>query len=181
MNKSSGVLALVATAVLSISCSENGPSGPGAAQNSLVFIRADQSVISFSSDALLYVWCGSWEEGMIATPSFQVLFGGPGAGDPMWHLRAVVADVKIGEALTFPNNFVFDLPQGVDLFLADLPNELSTQSSRSSGSITFQKLQCGSGGEVQFSIDAVIGSEFGNGPSVNVTGTFRAAIGQPPR
>ena len=104
---------------------------------------------------------------------------------PLEHLRAVVADVVIGQPLAFPNSFVFDLPKDVDLFVADSsddpPNDLSSQDGRSSGFITFQKLQCGSGGEVQFSIDAVIGSEFHDGPSVSVTGAFRAAIDPPPR
>jgi hypothetical protein len=185
MNRAAGVLALATAASLSLSCSESSPSGPGATQNSLVFTRADRSEISFSSDAFLYVWCGPWEEGLVVTPSVQVLFGGPGPGDPRWHLRAVVADVTIGQPLAFPNGFVFDLPKDVDLFVADLSddpaNELSSQDARSSGSITFQKLQCGSGGEIQFSIDAVIGSEFHDGPSVNVRGTFRAAIDPPSR
>ena len=181
MNRQTGVLALAAAAAFSVSCGEESPSGLGAAQNGLVFTRADQSGIVFSSAAVLQVWCGPWEEGTTPTQSLQILFGGPGAEDPRWSLRTVVADVTIGVPLGFPNGFVFDQPKDVDLFLSDPSNELSTQDSRSSGSLTFQKLQCGSGGEVQFSIDAVIGSEFGDGPSVSVTGSFQAEVGQPPR
>ena len=122
---------------------------------------------------------GAWEEGLIPTASLQIFFGGPTASDPRWHLRAVMADVTIGEVLLFPNNFIWDQPKDVDIFIYDPPNELSTQDYQSGGSITFQQLQCGSGGGIRFSIDAVIGSEFGDGPSVAVSGTFQAPIGVP--
>lgn len=153
------------------------------AVNTLIFTRADQSQIAFASDPLVFVWCGPWEEGVvpIATPSLQILFRGPSfAADPRWHLRVVVADVIPGQPLTFPNEFVFDQPKDVDLFVSDPPNELSTQAGGSSGSVTFQKLRCGAGGVVRLSIDALIGSEFGDGPPVRVTGSFSAAVGQPP-
>lgn len=172
--------AIAATAALPLACGDGDPSGPGSVQNDLVFTRADQSRIAFSSGALLFVWCGAWEEGVVATPSLQVLFGGPTAGDPHWHLRAVVADVTLGEPLPFPNSFIWDQPKDADLFVGDPPNELSTSEGQSSGSITFHQLQCGSGGEVRFSIDAEVGSELFGAPSVAVTGTFRAPIGQPP-
>ena len=174
------LVVLVVTAALSLSCSDSDPTGPGSPQNSLVFTRADQSEISFSSDALLFVWCGPWEEGEVETPSLHVLFAGAAEEDPGWHLRAVVGDVTLGDPLLFPNSFNFDQPKEVNIFVVDPPNELSTQDDQSGGSITFQQLDCGNAGEVQFSIDAVIGSELGDGPSVNVTGTFRAPIGQAP-
>jgi hypothetical protein len=112
--------------------------------------------------------------------SLHVLAGGPTAATPHWHLRAVVDDVTPGVAVPFPSDFIWDQPEGVDVFVFDPPNELSTLTQGSSGAITFQQLQCGSGGVVEFSIDAVIGSEFGNGPPITMTGSFRAAVGQPP-
>jgi hypothetical protein len=163
----------------SLACSDEGPSGPGQIQNTLLFTRADQSRVAFSSGSSVRAWCGPWEEGEIEVPSLQAIVLGSSAADPYWHLRAVVADVTLGQPLTFPNNFVFDQPEDVDIFVLDPPNELSTQDDRSSGSVTFQELRC-TGGSVRFSIDAVIGSEFGNGPSVRVTGSFSAPIGQPP-
>lgn len=184
LTRLTGFLALAALASMSMSCSESNPSGAGGggggAQISLVFTRADQSVVAFSSAAVLFVWCGPWEEGTIPTESLKIIFGGPGAGDPIFRARVVVADVAIGVPLAFPNNFVFDEPKDADLFLFDPSNELSTQDDESSGSITFQKLDCGSGGEVQFSIDAVIGSEFGGGPTVSVTGSFQGEVGPSP-
>lgn len=184
MNKLRTGLALAAVLV-GVSCTSNTPSGPGTIQNALLFTRSsDQSVLAFSNAALLYVWCGEWEEGAIPAQSLHIAFGGPDAADPTWSLRAVVADVSVGVPLTFPNTFIFDQPKNVDFFVNDSldnpKNECSTQDIRSSGSITFQQLQCLTGGVVQFSINAEIGSEFGNGPSVNVVGTFQAIVGQPP-
>jgi hypothetical protein len=117
---------------------------------------------------------------VVATPSFQIFFGASAADDSHWRLWAVVADVTIGQPLTFPNEYIWDQPKDVLIFLGDPPNELSTQEEESAGSITFQQLQCSSGSEVRFSIDAVLGSEFGDGEPVSVKGNFRGVIGQPP-
>jgi hypothetical protein len=179
MNRSARFFVFGAISALLLSCGDDDdPTGPGASDNNLVFTRADQTVISFSDDVQLSVWCGPWEEGKIDTPSLHVQFASSQNG---WLLTAVLADVTIGEPLPFPNFFIFDQPKDVHIFVADPPNELSTSEDESSGSITFQKLGCGSGDEIQFTIDAVIGSEFSDGTPVSVTGTFRAPIGQAPR
>jgi hypothetical protein len=165
---------LLAVALGGTACGDSDPAGPGSAiQNDLIFTRADGSTIAFAGSSALEISCGSWEAGMVATPSLQVRL----SGQTGWHLRAVLDDVAIGQPLSFPNGFIWDQPQNVDLFILDVPNELSTQDGRSSGSITFQVLSCVSGGQVSFTIDAVIGSEFGNGPSVTVTGSFNAPVG----
>jgi hypothetical protein len=181
MKRSANVVRVLAAMLLSTSCGDS-PTGPGPVEDSLVFTRANQSRISFPSGARLFVWCGPWDEGIaVATPSLQILFAAPGASpSTSWHLRAVASDVTVGNRLTFPNSFISLQPKNVDLFVLDPPNEVSTQSLESSGSITFQKLNCGSGGEVQFSIDATIGSEFGGGPSITVAGAFRSPIGKAP-
>ncbi|HMU60654.1 MAG TPA: hypothetical protein PKA66_02640 [Gemmatimonadales bacterium] len=171
---------LVATVSGIAACGDDSPTEPDKTQNTLVVTRADNSQVSFAASAFLYVWCGPWEAGVVDTPSVQVLFGGPAGSDPHWWMKGVVADVVIGQALTFPNSFVWDQPTKVDLFVGDPPNELSTQQGNSSGSITFQKLDCTAGGEVAFTIDAVVGSELGGGPSVSVAGGFRGPVGGAP-
>jgi hypothetical protein len=179
---SARIVALIAMSALLLSCDEDDPPASDPVQNDLVFTRDDQSQMSFSSDAELFVWCGPWEEGKfpIDTPSLQVFFGDIAQPEAGWYLRAVVADVTVGEPLLFPNFFIFDQPKDVSIFVFDSPNELSTSEDESSGSIVFQQFDCGSGGEVEFTIDAVIGSEFSDGTPVHVTGTFRAPIGQSP-
>jgi hypothetical protein len=175
MKRSANVVRLLCAVLLFSSCGDS-PTGPGPVENSLVFTRANQSRISFPGLALLFVWCGPWDD-VVATPSLQIVLAAA-TGGPYWHLQAVVSDVTVGKPLTFPNISV--QPKNVDIFVLDPPNELSTSTDESSGSITFQKLNCGSGGEVQFSINATIGSEFGDGPPITVAGNFRAPIGQAP-
>ena len=179
MKRSATVFRVLGAVLLCSSCGDS-PTKPEGVEDSLVFTRANQSRISFPSGAQLFVWCGPWDEGDAPlTPSLQILFAAP-VVSASWHLQAVISDVTIGNPLTFPNLFVFNQPKGVDIFVLDPPNELSTSTDESSGSITFQKLNCGTGGEVQFSINATIGSEFGDGPPITVAGTFRAPIGQAP-
>lgn len=69
---------------------------------------------------------------------------------------------------------------GALVFINDGDNELSTAESESSGSITFQEVSCERGGAVRFAIDAVVGSEFGGGPTMRVTGSFRGTVGDRP-
>lgn len=37
-------------------------------------------------------------------PTVHITYGGPTPTDPFWELSAVVADVKIGQAIQFPNH-----------------------------------------------------------------------------
>jgi hypothetical protein len=181
MSSLTRLAALAAMAALLVSCGDDKdePLAPDPEGNDLVFTREDQTTIQFPSDSGTLVWCGPWDED-VGTPSLQILFYGPEAEDPSWALGAVIADVVLGQPLSFPNAFDFDDPKDVAIFIVDPPNELSTQDDESSGTITFQELDCGSGGEVQFEIDAVIGSELTDGPHVHVTGTFRATVGEAP-
>lgn len=169
-NFAPGLLAVMA-AVLA-SCGD--PAGPSA-QNDLVFQRADGTIISFP--ATTYVWCGEWEVGEVPAPSVHVFVGSAQSG---WKLTGVRADIAVGQPITFPNNFIWDAPERADLFIFDPPNELSTQSDDSSGSVTFTKLDCSTGGEVAFTLDVVVGSEFGDLPPVSVSGTFSGRVGARP-
>lgn len=182
MFRLTAVVALAAAVALSVSCDDDespGPSGPDPVENELVFTREDATEIAFAASEAPEVWCGAWEEGLIDVPSLHLRVWGP-SDDSRWWLKTVVADVTLNVPLPFPNSYVFDDPKDADLFISDPPNELSTQTGESGGSITFQHLDCDGGGEVEFSIDADVGSEFGGGPPVTVTGTFRAPVGEAP-
>jgi hypothetical protein len=175
---------VLAVMLVTAACGDRGTTGPGTSQakeNTLVFTRADQSRLVFAAGSQLRVWCGPWEDGAIATPAVHLVFLGPGASDRGWMLTAVRADVRIGVPLAFPNRFIFDQPRNVDLFILDEPNELSTSTSGSSGSITFQQLDCATGGRVEFTIVATVASELNGRPSVSVAGRVNAPVGAAPR
>ena len=174
---------LLATMLATTACGDGG-TGPGtnqADENSLVFGRADGTRIVFDAGSQLRVWCGPWEEGLIATPAVHVRFAVPGRPVRYWKLTAVRADVQIGVPITFPNSFIFDQPRNADLFILDEPNELSSTRSASAGTIVFQQLNCAAGGRVEFTIAATIGSELESGPSVSVAGRVNAPVGAAPQ
>lgn len=163
---------LIVIATVLASCGD--PAGPST-QNDLVFQRADGTIINFT--ATTYVWCGAWEEGEVPAPSVHVFVGSTQSN---WKLTGVRADIAVNQPIPFPNNFIWDAPERADLFIFDPPNELSTQSDDSSGSVTFTTLDCSTGGEVEFTLDAVVGSEFGDLPPVSVSGTFSGRVGARP-
>lgn len=155
-------------------CTACGP------ENSLVFTRADESVIQFPPSVTPYIWCGDWEPGTVEVPALHIWFKTANPEDPGWSLRAVVADIELGEPLSFPITFVWDQPEGVHMFLNDSPNELATDTEDASGTITFHKLPCPAGTTVEFSIDAVLGSELAEMPPVAVTGSFKGTMALSP-
>lgn len=140
---------------------------PAAAEAKLVFEREDGTVIRSAAPR---VWCGPWDE-EVATPTLHV-------GTRSWHLGAVRRDLLRGKAFTFPHSFVFDEPSGAELFVAAPPDiEASTDTERSRGRLFFTRISCRPGAIVAFRIDAVVGSEFGDGEPVTVRGRFRGRVG----
>ncbi len=185
MNPLTRVATLAVMAALLVSCGEDDddPTAPDVVDpvaNDLVFTRADQTEIPFSSVSWQRVWCGPWEEGEVDMPTLRIWYFGQRFEDPGWILHAVVADVVLGEPIPFPTPPFLGQPQDAAIFVYDPPNDVSTHDNESIGAITFQKLDCEIGGQVQFSIDAVIGNESSDSSPVHVTGTFRAIVGEGP-
>jgi len=149
-------------------------------ENELVFTREDTSEIAFPSSAEAFVWCEDWEAETVEVPALHIWFGSTDPEEPYWSIRAVVADIELDQPLSFPIIFVWDQPEGVEMFLNDPPNELSSGQSESSGTITFHVLPCPGGNTVEFTIDAVLGSELGDLSPVAVTGYFRHDLAAPP-
>ncbi|KPL04468.1 MAG: hypothetical protein AMJ90_00535 [candidate division Zixibacteria bacterium SM23_73_2] len=184
LKKDLAVLVLIFFLLSLFGCSKKSsePDISSPVKNNLIFKRSDGTQVQFKPNT--FVWCGPWEEDKIPVETFHIWVGFDPAVQEQktgWMLQAVISDVNIGEELEFPNTFSWNHPDGVLLFVLDDPNELSTQEEDSRGGIVFQKLSCDTEGEVQFSIDAVIGSEFsGTGDSLKVSGTFYAPITGPP-
>lgn len=167
---------------LGLACGDDNASKPdGDAGDLPVFARQDSSVIQFPTSARVYVWCGPWEEDNVLTPALHVFHGSVTEMDrPGWDLRAVYGDFASGDTLRFPSSFVWDQPDSAHLFLFDPPNELSTGEAEAGGYIVFRQLPCPGSGAVEFEIDAILGSEYGDLPTVSVRGRFRHAYTGPP-
>lgn len=140
-----------------------------AADARLVFEREDGTTLP-TGDPI--VWCGKWDYD-VATPALHI-------GTYNWHLAAVRRDLVKGKAFRFPHSFNFDEPSKAQLFIADRPtgNELNTDGEDSSGRIFFRRISCRPGRIVEFTIDAVVDSEFGDRKPMHVTGRFRGRVGR---
>jgi hypothetical protein len=176
-----GALLLLSGAAL-FGCGDDGGSKPQAtAEGPLTFTREDGTTLQFPGDAETYIWCGPWEEGSIEEYAIHVWHGTLAPEEARWELLAVVDDILLETPFEFPNFFIWDQPDSALIFIYDPPNELATHTDDSSGSLIFHAHPCGSGTTIDFSIDAVIGSEFGQMPTVTMKGRFTAdATGEPP-
>jgi len=145
-------LLFLGIAVLVSACGGASEPGPPAG---LVFTRADGSEIDIPGRAV--VWCGPWND-MIPAQALQIAaIEGvePVPGEEWfsyWRVWAIVEDVRGGEPVTLPNQFIWNKPRRT----------------------------CKLGGEVEFTIDAAIGSEFGENEPILAAGTFRGVVGEPP-
>lgn len=144
------------------------------AEAQLVFKRPSGSAIHFNGQPR--AWCGPWAED-VARPSFHVGLRSARRG---WELSAVRRDVQIGRSIEFPNDFVWNKPHGAQLFAFDAPIEASTAEEESSGSMVFSHLSCRLGSVVEFSVEAVLGSELFEGTPVQVSGTYRGHVSRGP-
>lgn len=148
--------------------------GASAAEAPLVFERPDGSEIRFNGAPR--VWCGPWDE-TVARRSVHVSLRNAKRG---WELSAVRRDIEVGRPIGFPNEFVYTRPRRAQLFVFDGPIEASSAEEESSGSMVFSRLSCKLGGVVEFSIDAVLGSELFGGKPVRVSGTYRGHVSKQP-
>jgi hypothetical protein len=137
--------------------------------STVAFTRSDGTAVAIPLN--LRVWCGRWERN-VRERTLHVRAGR--AGGPLWHLRAVVADVRRRPVVHFPHSFNFDEPSGAQLFAVDGTNELSSAEEEASGRISFGSVRCGRRLAVRFRVRAVLGSEVG-GEELTVRGSFRAS------
>ena len=144
--------------------------GATAAYAGLSFKRPNQSPIRFEGSPR--VWCGPWDD-QAARPSIHVALRSARRG---WELSAVRRDLEAGKPIAFPNSFVSTRPRGAQLFVFGPSIEASSAEEESSGSIVFSRFGCELGDVVEFSVDAVLGSELFGGTRVSVAGTYRGRV-----
>jgi hypothetical protein len=177
----------VVAAGLSACSEETEPVGQGSLgsfdyENTLVFVHSSGDTIRMLTG--LFSYCDEWEPSNVPDYTFHVFAGfdpdSMATSQQWWWLKVVVGDVIVDEPVDFPNNFIWDQPKDADLFIVDIPGEFSSSTDESSGHITIHRLSCSSRGGIEFSIDAVIDSEFHDGGTVTVTGTFVAPVAGKP-
>jgi hypothetical protein len=176
-------LVLVAT-VLSIGCGgDDEPTAPGPGPvpatviaDSLVFQRADSTVLSMGTTPL--VCCGLYDPSFVNERAMRIVLYDAAFQKPGWEILILIDRAQAGATTTLPTTIVPPSKVAhVSMFVADLGNELSSDTSGSSGTITVNSFSCTSTTiKLDFDVDAVLGSEFGGGPSMRVQGGFEATF-----
>jgi hypothetical protein len=139
-------------------------------RNDVTLTRPDGSAVAFPQT--VSVRCGRWEPD-VRGRTLHVRVGAPRKG-AFWVLRALVADVRRDPVVELPNMFVFDEPQGADMFAVDGENELSSAEEESNGRIVVDRVRCGRRLAVRFHVRGRLGSEFFDGDPLTVRGSFSA-------
>ena len=141
----------------------------------LTLAKPDGTPVTFAPD--IRVWCGPWAPD-VRVPSIHVRVGGlPRAGraPARWELHAVLADVRRRPVVRLPNSFVFDHPRGAQLYATDGSNEVNSDTEESTGAIRFDRVRCGRRMRIAFRFTGRVGSEFFDGETWTVRGSFRAS------
>jgi hypothetical protein len=166
---------------------ETAPTQPPAslppAQNRLVFRRVDGSEIEMPGRPI--AWCGPDDVRPGTVLQVAAIDGVKRTSDEWfsyWYVWAVPEDVEEGESISFPLPRAWDDERGVQIFVGDsvTENEASTSGEDSSGQISFSQASCEIGAPIEFTVDAVIDSEFFDGDPVRAEGTFRGVLEPPP-
>ena len=182
-----GLLAMLAVMLVGCGAESRGSeaTSPPSADTGLLFQRTDGSRVEMHGRPL--VWCGPWND-VIPDHTLHVAAVGGVERKPgqdwftYWELWAIPEDVEGGAAVGFPGDYTFDDPSGVVLFVGDreTKNEASSKGEDSGGQIVFTKASCEVGAPVEFTIDAVVDSEFSDGDPLKVEGAFRGVVGPGP-
>jgi len=148
----------------------------------LTFRRASGSRIVFRGE--IRSWCGAWSDESSARSLHIAVLRRDGRdfARPYWHLAAVLRDVERGRVVRVPVGFTESRPRSAAVFVCDTAtrNEASSEEEESHGRISFASVRCNLGSAVGFTIEASLGSEFGDGKPIRASGTFRGVIGRPP-
>ena len=178
---SSARLVLAAAALLVACGKDDSPNAPGpvpatVVADSLDFKRPDSSVVVMGTTPL--VCCGLYDPSFVNERAMRVVLYDSANQKPGWEILILIDRAQAGATTTLPTTVVAPskVPR-VSMFVADLGNELSSDTQESSGTITVHSFSCSPTTiQIDFSVDAILGSEFGDGPPMVVKGTFQATF-----
>jgi len=139
----------------------------------LAFTRADSTGVAMGDS--MWICCGVWDDGYIDKTAFKVVLFDPANHKSGWRLF-VLPEVEIGRVYSLPTISSTPTSQSpVNLFIADYSNgnELASDQDESRGTMVVHSLSCGPPARIDISIDAVLGSEFGDGPEMRAYGRFQ--------
>jgi hypothetical protein len=174
---------LLPSLALLLACHRDGKPGllnPGTVStvvaDSLVFTRADSTRITTGTTPL--VCCGLYDPSFVNERTMRIVLYDPAYQKPGWEILVLIDRAVAGAITTLPTVVVAPskVPR-VSMFVADIGNELSSDAEDSSGTITVHSFQCTATAiRIDFSVDAILGSELASSPSMRVQGAFQATF-----
>jgi hypothetical protein len=173
---------LITAAALSVACGQDEvPTTPGSAPKTtitdeLVFHRADSTLVTMGTTPV--VCCGLYDPTFVNEHAMKIEMYDVVNSSPFWRILLLTDHAQAGEITTLPTVFV--LPSKVpyvSMFVADTGNQMSSDRTGSTGTITVHSFSCTpSFTRIDFDVDAVLASEFAVGTPMRVQGRFRATL-----
>lgn len=151
----------------------------GEAQPDLVLTRSDGTQIAMPPNTETFAYCEPFDPPAHTESAIKIFHGNRFDG-ASWFVSAVRNDVTRDQIITFPVSFTSREPaRGALVFVNDDAddNDAASDQPGSEGTIAFDTVDCN--GFVDFTIRANLASEVG-GPPIDVRGSFRAPVGEPP-
>jgi hypothetical protein len=151
-----------------------GPPPSPFVEDSLVFRRLDGSVIEMG-DSTLHC-CGLYDPGWANEHAIRVMYWDPTVQKNSWSMTILTGATVPGSVHTLPIHVV--APHKVPAVLLFVHGgEYSSEMDDASGSITLHSFECAASTmSVDFSVDAVLDSEYHDGGQITVQGRFRAVF-----
>ena len=141
--------------------------GSAAASDGPLFRRADGSAIVFPET--VRAWCDGKSLNVLSLGRIR---------QSRWQLEVARTSVHAGRVVRFS----WRRENGIGIFVFDAKthNEASEGAEGSRGVVTLRRATCRRGGSLEISLSGTIASEFFDGRSVTVSGTYRGTVGSPP-
>lgn len=176
-------LPLLVVAALSLGCGkeEHGlippETFPGTSvSNSLVFKGADSLVVTMGTTP--FYCCGRYDPSFVNERAMRIVLYDPANQNASWQILILIDRAQPGATTTLPTAVVAPSKAPyVSMFVSSRGGEWSSDVEESSGAIVVHSFRCSATTiQVDFSVDAVLGSELAGGSSMRVQGTFQATF-----
>ncbi|HEX7076869.1 MAG TPA: hypothetical protein VF363_00435 [Candidatus Eisenbacteria bacterium] len=144
--------------------------------NTIVFQRPDSSAVAMGTTPI--ACCGLYDPGFVNEKAMRIVLYDPANQGPGWQILILVDRAQAGVTTTLPTSVVppSKAPY-VTMFATTTAGEWSSDTEESSGTIIVHSFRCTSTTiQIDFSVDAVLGSELAGGPQMRVQGAFQATF-----